>query len=304
LFGRALLLRLANSPTIERFVKRNGVSAGFVRRFVAGETLEETVAPIRALNTRGIAVSLDYLGEHARSVDEAKASVAYYHRVIRFIDENALDANISLKLTQLGMDIGDDLARENLRHILEEAARFALFVRIDMEGSAYTARTLDIFYRLWPEYQNVGVVIQAYLYRSAEDVENLIEAGARVRLCKGAYSEPKEIAFARKRDVDRNFLSLAQRLLKHGHYPAIATHDVAIIRATKQFAREEGIAPDRYEYQMLYGVGRDMQSALVQEGFRVRVYVPFGAQWYGYLMRRLAERPANLWFVLKNLFRR
>lgn len=304
MFGRALLLRMANSPTIERFVKRNGMSAGIVRRFVAGETMEETVEAVRALKRRGIAASLDYLGEHVRSDEEAAASADYYRRLLRFIHENALHANVSLKLTQLGLDLSDERAQENLRHILEEASRFQQFVRIDMEGSAYTERTLNLFYRLWPDYKNVGVVIQAYLYRSAADVERLIEVGARVRLCKGAYSEPKEIAFPRKRDVDANFLALMRRLLKDGNYPAIATHDAAILRATKQFALAEGIAPDRYEFQMLFGVRRDLQDSLAAEGYRMRVYIPFGTQWYGYLIRRLAERPANLWFVLKNLFRR
>jgi proline dehydrogenase len=301
---RGLLLRMANSPAVERFVKRNGMSAGFARRFIAGETMEETVAPVRALNERGITASLDYLGENVSRPEEAEQSVAYYLRLLGFIDEHGLNANISLKLTQLGLDLSEEIACANMSRILEEAQRFSQFVRIDMEGSDYTQRTLDLFYCLWSRYQCVGVVIQSYLYRSEADVEKLIETGARVRLVKGAYQEPKEIAYPLKKDVDANFHKLMETLLSRGAYPAIATHDETLIRATKEFARDQGIGPDKYEFQMLYGIRRDLQHALVQDGYRMRVYIPFGTQWYPYMMRRLAERPANLWFVLRNSLRR
>lgn len=304
MIGRALLLKLADSPAVQRFVKRNGMSAGFARRFVAGETMESAVPAVRALNDRCISVSLDHLGENVRTAEEAVESVGYYHRLLQFIDEKQLDANVSLKLTQLGLDIGDDFAYDNLRFILEEARRTDQFIRIDMEGSAYTQRTLDLFYRLWPDYRNVGAVIQSYLYRSKDDLEKLIAAGVRVRLVKGAYREPKEIAFAAKRDVDRNFVELMQMLLRGGNYPAIATHDAAMIEATKEFVRKNNVQSNRFEFQMLYGIRRDLQESLVKEGYRMRVYVPFGTQWYPYMMRRLAERPANLWFVVRNLLRR
>ncbi|HXG24539.1 MAG TPA: proline dehydrogenase family protein [Chthonomonadales bacterium] len=304
LFGRALLMRLANSPTIERIMKSNGVHAPFVRRFVAGETMEEIVEPVRCLNARGLMVSLDYLGENVKSIAEADEVVAYYLRLYPFIHEKQLDANVSLKLTHLGLDLGDEVAYHNMRRILDCAAEFNIFTRIDMESSAYTARTLEIFYRLWQDYKQVGPVIQAYLYRSTADVERLIQVGARIRLVKGAYLEPVEVAFQQKRDVDNHFRTLMQMLLLRGNYPAIATHDVAMIRATQEFAQAHQITPDRFEFQMLYGIRRDLQNSLVKEGYRMRIYVPFGSQWYPYTMRRLAERPANVWFVLKHLFRR
>jgi proline dehydrogenase len=301
---RGLLLRMANSPAIERFVKRNGMSAGFARRFIAGETLEETIAPIRVLNQRGITATLDYLGENVKRPEEAEQSVAYYLRLLQFIEDNRLKANVSLKLTQLGLDLGQEVACANVRRILDAAARTDQFVRIDMEGSAYTEATLDLFYCLWSHHKNVGVVIQSYLYRSAADVEKLIEAGARVRLVKGAYDEPREVAYPDKADVDANYLRLMRSLLMRGNYPAIATHDEAILRAAKEVARVERIGPERFEFQMLFGIRRDLQDALVKEGYGMRVYVPFGTQWYPYMMRRLAERPANLGFVLRNLIRR
>jgi proline dehydrogenase len=300
---RGILLRLADSPRVESFVKKNGMSAGFARRFIAGETMEETVEPVRALNRKGMSVSLDYLGENVHRVEEAEQSVDYYRRLFSFIADNALDANVSLKLTQLGLDIDTGLALRNLRTILEAAASFGQFVRIDMEGSPYTQRTLDLFEQLWAEYKNVGTVIQSYLYRSKADIERMNELGARVRLVKGAYNEPKEIAFPQKADVDKSYVELMRLLLSKGNYPAIATHDTVIIDETKNFAAGESIAADRFEFQMLYGIRRDLQEALVSQGYRMRVYVPFGTQWYAYMIRRLAERPANLWFVLKNMLR-
>jgi proline dehydrogenase len=304
LITRNLLLRMANSPKIERFVKRNGMSSGFARRFIAGETMEETIEPVRVLNANGMTITFDYLGENVTRPEEAEESVAYYKRLFRFIAENKLDRNVSLKLTQLGLDISTDIAFTHMKTILAEAAQYEHFVRIDMEGSPYTQQTLDIFFRLWSDYKNVGTVIQSYLYRSADDIEKLVEAGARVRLVKGAYNEPKEVAFAHKSEVDTNYVKLMETLLKRGNYPAIATHDELIINSTKAFMKEESIDNSSYEFQMLYGIRRDLQKSLVSDGYRMRVYVPFGTQWYGYMMRRLAERPANLWFVAKNLLRR
>lgn len=302
--GRTLILKLADSPRVQRFVRNNRATTSIVRRFVAGDTIEEAMPALLALNQRGMTIALDYLGENVTRAEEAAEFVAYYRRLLGIMDASRLDGYVSLKLTQLGMDISEELVYANMVSILEEADRYQRFIRIDMEGSAYTAKTLDIFCRLRSNFSNVGIVIQSYLHRSARDVEMLIESGAPVRLVKGAYKEPKEIAFQRKRDVDRNFIALMQMLLTRGNDPAIATHDAAIIRAAKQFAREKGIDPSRFEFQMLYGIRRDLQDRLAHEGYRMRVYTPFGTQWYGYLMRRLAERPANLWFVMKNLLRR
>ena len=304
MLSRTLLLRLADSPRVERMVKRNGMSAPFVRRFVAGETMEQTVEPVRAINARGMTATLDYLGENVTHSEEAEAFVEYYHRLLRFIDENCLNSNISLKLTQLGMDIGQEFAAANLISILNEAEHFKQFIRLDMEGSTYTDRTLKLFDQVWANHKNVGVVIQSYLRRSPTDIHNLVATGARVRLVKGAYKEPKEVAFQDKVEVNSRFVEEMKVLLAHGNYPAIATHDQQMLKATKEFADKEGIGADRYEFQMLYGIRRDLQESLVKEGHRMRVYVPFGSQWYGYMMRRLAERPANLWFVLKNILRR
>jgi proline dehydrogenase len=295
---------MANSPKIESFVKRNGMSSGFAKRFIAGETMEETIEPVRVLNANGMTVTFDYLGENVTRPEEAEESVAYYKRLFRFIADNNLDRNVSLKLTQLGLDINSDLAYSHMKTILGEAAQYDQFVRIDMEGSPYTEATLEIFFKLWADYKNVGTVIQSYLYRSADDIEKLVEAGARVRLVKGAYNEPKEVAFSQKGEVDANYVKLMQVLLKRGNYPAIATHDELIIKSTRGFAKEEKVDNVSYEFQMLYGIRRDLQKSLVSDGYRMRVYVPFGTQWYGYMMRRLAERPANLWFVAKNLLRR
>jgi proline dehydrogenase len=302
--SRALLLSLANSHGVEKFVKKNGMSAGFARRFIAGESMEDTAGPVRALNGRGITASLDFLGENVARSEQAAESVAYYLRLFRFIADNNLDANVSLKLTQLGLDIDTALAEQNMHAILADAQGYGQFVRIDMEGSSYAQRTLDLFYALWPDFKNTGVVVQSYLYRSENDIEKLVETGARVRLCKGAYSEPKEVAFQDKTDVDANYLRLMRRLLKDGNYPAIATHDENMIEGTEGFAREAGISKEQFEFQMLYGIRRDRQESLARAGYRMRVYVPFGTQWYAYMMRRLAERPANVWFVMKNLLRR
>lgn len=289
-----------------RFARRNRLARGFARRFVAGETLDEAIAAARGLAGRGITVTLDLLGE---SVADAPAAEAARDEAIAMLERMGpvpgVDTNISVKLTQLGLDIAEPLCRGNMVRILDRARALGGFVRIDMESSEYTDRTLGLFTEhLFPVYRDhVGVVIQSALRRSAADVERLVALGARVRLCKGAYLEPAEVAFPDKADVDRQYVALMETLLTRGRYPAIATHDERILAHARAFVAREGIAPDRFEFQMLYGVRRDLQDRLVADGFRVRVYVPFGTQWYPYLMRRLAERPANIAFILGNLVR-
>jgi proline dehydrogenase len=302
---RAVLLQMAGSKKMETFVRRNTLAARVASRFVAGESLEQVTAAVRALNQKGMLSTLDFLGESVTTEDEVAVVVDTYLRLFQLIRSEKLNANVSVKLTALGLDIGDDLAERNMIRLLQ-AAGSDQFIRIDMEGSPFTQRTLDLFYRLWdgtPPMRNVGVVIQAYLHRSADDIQRLIRAGARVRLCKGAYKEPETVAFQDKADVDTNYVALMRRLLKDGHYPGIATHDSAMIDATKQYARENSIDSSRFEFQMLYGVRRELQEQLVQEGYNVRVYTPFGDHWYPYFMRRLAERPANLWFAVNSIFR-
>jgi proline dehydrogenase len=302
---RTVLLQMAGNKKVETFVRRNAVAARFARRFIAGETLEEVPAAVRALNAKGMTASLDFLGESVTTPEEVAVVVDTYLGLFQRIRSEKLNANASVKLTALGLDIADDLALRNMQRVLQ-AAGPAQFVRIDMEGSPYTQRTLDLFYRLWdcvPMSRNVGVVIQSYLHRSGDDIERLIQSGARVRLCKGAYKEPASIAFQSKAEIDDNYVKLMRRLLKDGNYPGIATHDTAMIEATKQYARENKIEPSRYEFQMLYGVRRELQDQLIREGYNLRIYTPFGDHWYPYFMRRLAERPANLWFALTSMVR-
>jgi proline dehydrogenase len=299
-----LLLALANQEGLARFSMGNPALRPMVLRFVAGERLEDAVEAVRGLNARGIAASLDHLGENTADRASAASAAAAYRDALAAIVAHQLDANISVKLTAMGLDIADSVAEENLSAVLQTAREHGVFVRVDMEGSAYTARTLEVLEHVRAAgYENVGPVIQAYLYRSAADIERLIAQGVRVRLCKGAYNEAPNISFRRKRDTDRNYVFLLERLLEHGTYPAIATHDETIITHAREFARQRGISPERYEFQMLYGVRRDLQEWLMKEGHNVRVYVPYGAQWYPYLVRRLAERPANLAFVLGNMAR-
>lgn len=303
MFAREMLLQLADNKKLELFVRGNQMTASVARRFVAGETILETIEPVRSLNQANITASLDLLGESVTNVAQVGEVMDTYISLFRQIKNENLDANVSLKLTSLGLNIDETLCEQNMQKLLK-AAGSEQFVRIDMESSEFTERTLSLFYRLWnASYRNVGVVVQSYLRRSAEDVEKLIETGARVRLCKGAYKEPESVAFADKSEVDASYIRLMQRLLKDGCYPGIATHDENMINATKSYARDNQIAIDRFEFQMLYGIRRDLQLRLVQEGYRMRVYTPFGKFWYPYLMRRLAERPANLWFVASNMFR-
>lgn len=273
-------------------------------RFVAGEDRESAIAAARALNARGIAVSLDLLGENVTERDEATSARDAYVDLLHGIAAAGVDSNISIKLTMLGLDIAPGLAEESLRVILEAAAAHGNWVRIDMEGSPYTQLTLEIFGRVWESHRNVGVVIQSMLRRSADDVERLIAMGARVRLVKGAYREPELLAFPTRTEVDQAFDRLAERLLDAGNEPAIATHDDARIRHVLEHAGRRGIPPDRYEFQMLYGIRPATQVAMVERGHRMRVYVPYGEKWLPYFTRRLRERKENVTFVLRNLIRR
>jgi proline dehydrogenase len=294
------LLWLSEHEGIFGFVRRNGLARKFASRFVAGESIESAVAAARELARRGITSSLDFLGESVTVEAEAIAARDQYLAMLDQMAAAGVEVNVSLKLTQMGLDIDPELCAANLERILEKARALGGFVRLDMEGSEYTQRTLDFFRdRLRQRFgRHTGVVIQAMLRRSEADVADLIAMRARVRLCKGAYLEPPSIAFPEKTEVDRNYVKLMERLLVEGNYPAIATHDEAILKHARKFVQREGIAADRFEFQMLYGVRRDLQERLRRGGFRVRVYIPFGTQWYPYLMRRLAERPANIAFIL------
>ena len=272
-------------------------------RFVAGETLDQALAVSRKLNAEGITVTLDHLGESVTSLSEAAAARDVYLGVQQAIGEAGIQANVSLKLTQFGLDISPAECRANVEQLVRRAAETGSFVRVDMESSEYVDRTLDLVKDLYARYGVVGTVIQAYLYRSRGDIEMLNGGGIRVRLCKGAYLEPHNVAFPKKQDVDRNYVELVKLLLDKGTYPAIATHDEKIIAATKAYVAKRKIARDAFEFQMLYGIRRDLQRQLVAEGYRLRLYVPFGKAWYPYYMRRLAERPANVFFILRNLMR-
>jgi proline dehydrogenase len=302
---RSALLYLSDQPQIFRFVRHNGLAKSFANRFVAGETLDTALAAVSRLNERGITASLDLLGESVHNEAEARAAGQAYVNMLDRIYERRADANVSVKLTAMGLDISEDLCVAIMQKILQRAREYQTFVRIDMEGSAYTQRTVDLFeQRLYATYrENVGIVLQSYLYRTFADVERAIAIKARVRLCKGAYKEPETVAYPDKKEVDSNYVRCMQALLQRGNYPGIATHDEAMINATKRFADEHEISRDRFEFQMLYGVRRDLQDRLVREGYRMRVYVPFGTQWYPYLMRRLAERPANVAFITGNVIK-
>ncbi|HYV96604.1 MAG TPA: proline dehydrogenase family protein [Gemmatimonadaceae bacterium] len=302
---RSTFLYLSRQPSIFKFVRRNRLARAFARRFVAGETADEAIAAVRALNAKGITASLDLLGESVTNEAEARAAGDAYLDLLNRIEKSGVDANVSLKLTQMGMDLNEDLCVDIVGKVLVKAKKMSSFVRLDMESSAYTQRTLDLFgNRLYPPYSaNVGIVLQSMLRRTSADVDRAIAQRARVRLCKGAYLEPATVAFPDKKDVDANYITCMQALLERGNYPGIATHDERIIQETIRFAKEKNISADRFEFQMLYGVRRDLQEQLVRDGWRMRVYVPFGTQWYPYLMRRLAERPANVAFIMGNVVR-
>ncbi|HJU66260.1 MAG TPA: proline dehydrogenase family protein [Gemmatimonadaceae bacterium] len=302
---RQTLLYLSNQQRVFNFVRSNRLAKRFALRFVAGETLEDALRAVEALNRRGIAASLDLLGESVRNEMEARSAGREYLYMLDRIHERRLNANVSVKLTAMGLDISEDLCVTIMHDILDRARDYRTFVRLDMESSEYTERTLRLFEdRLYPVYaDHVGIVLQSYLYRTQADCERAIMLKCRVRLCKGAYNEPATVAYPEKADVDANYVRCMHKLLTDGNYPGLATHDEAIIKETKRFVREKQIPANRFEFQMLYGVRRDMQERLVREGYNMRVYVPFGTQWYPYLMRRLAERPANLAFITGNVMR-
>lgn len=302
---RAVFLWLSEQPRIFRFVRKNRLARKLASRFVAGETIDEAMAPVRELNASNLSASLDLLGESVLHAEEAQRACQIYLELLARIHRAGANANVSVKLTQMGLDIDEQLCVNNMRAIIGKAKQDESFVRIDMEQSSYTAKTLQLFTDvLYPAFGNaVGVVLQSYLRRTAADVEAMITLGARVRLCKGAYQEPDDVAFPKKSDVDANYVAGMERLLERGNYPGIATHDVKIIDHAKAFTKTKGISPARFEFQMLYGVRRDLQYKLRRDGYNLRVYVPFGTHWYPYLMRRLAERPANIAFITANILK-
>jgi proline dehydrogenase len=302
---RSGILATAERDEVERFIRDSRWSRSLVARFVAGDRLENALAVATRLAGQGLSTTLDRLGENVLTPEESRSAVESYAVTLREMAASKLEPNISVKLTMLGLDIGDDVAHDNMQTLLETARSVDGFVRIDMEGSAYTERTLAIAEALHARYAGlVGTVIQAYLHRSDRDLERLIGLRMRVRLVKGAYAEPGSLASQRPSEINEAFVRLMERLLEEGRYPAIATHDPALIRATRGFALRMGIDPGRWEFQMLYGVRRDAQLALAREGFGMRIYLPFGADWYPYFARRVAERPANMLFVLRQLVTR
>jgi proline dehydrogenase len=299
------ILSTAERDEVERFIRNRPWSRALIARFVAGDRLDDALMVANQLRTQGLTTTLDRLGENVLTPNEARTAVERYAETLREMAASNLEPNISVKLTMLGLDIGDEVAYDNMLDLLETARSVEGFVRIDMEGSAYTDRTLAIAEALHERFVGlVGTVIQAYLHRSDRDVERLIDLKMRVRLVKGAYAEPASLALQRPREIDEAFVRLMERLLEAGRYPAIATHEPALVRATQGFALRLGIDSTRWEFQMLYGVRRDAQIALVREGYGMRIYVPFGADWYPYFARRIAERPANLLFVLRQLVTR
>jgi proline dehydrogenase len=304
MLARSTLLYLSKSPGLKGFLTRFRSFNKITKRFVAGESVSEALDAITSLNRKGMSASFDHLGESITSEKAARDEVLEYVHLLEVVNKERLDSNISVKLTQLGLEVSPPLCYDNTREIVRKAAAHGNFVRIDMEDSSKTDATIEIFKKLRSEFENVGIVIQAYLYRSENDVADLIASGSRIRLCKGAYDEPPAVAFPKKADVDASFVRLMRMLLSSGIYHGIATHDPKMIQATQDFALRQKIDPSAFEFQMLYGVRRDLQEALVAKGYRMRVYVPYGRQWYPYFMRRLAERPANIWFIVKNLWRR
>jgi proline dehydrogenase len=305
---RAFFLWMSRSTFLRRLIMGFGFARRAALRFVAGETIDDAIATIRTLNKNGILATVDHLGENVASEADARRAAQAYVDVLDRIGREGVRSHASLKLTQLGLDIGDALCRENVACVVRKAKEVGAFIRIDMESTEYTERTLALFRSLHREFDNVGIVIQAYLYRSEEDIAALCREGASVRLCKGAYKEPPDKAFPKKADVDANYVKLTHRLMSEGArasgaYAAIATHDPKMIDAAKAYAAKHDVPRDRFEFQMLYGIRRDLQQQLAKEGYTMRVYVPYGTEWYPYFMRRLAERPANVWFILRNLFR-
>lgn len=303
---RSFFIALSRNRSMRSFSERSSVGRRLSSRFVAGLEIEDALRVAEAVNRQGMAVTLDSLGESVSSEAEAHKAAEIYHQLLDAIAARKLNANISVKLTQMGLALSPELAGKIAESLAVHAAATGNFLRIDMEDSPVTQVTLDIVRRLHarPDLRGaIGIVIQAYLYRSQADIEQLLADGIRVRLCKGAYLEPPEVAFPSKADVDANYIKLSGLLLKSPIYHGLATHDEAMIAAAKSFASQHGIAPSRFEFQMLFGVRRDLQRKLVNEGYNVRVYIPFGREWYPYFMRRLAERPANVLFLARNFFR-
>jgi proline dehydrogenase len=305
---RAFFIALSESKSLRGVAERSAIGQRMSGRFVAGTQVEDALRATEAINRLGAGVSIDNLGENVTNAEEARSSAELYHRLLDQIAELHLDANVSLKLTHMGLDVDEQLARDLVTSLVAKAAAMVPrnFVRVDMEGSPYTQRTLDFVHELHHKPENrgcVGAVIQAYMHRAESDIEKLLADGIRIRLCKGAYKEPAEIAFQPKSEVDASFVKLMKILMKSGIYNGLATHDERIIEEAKAFATREGVPRDAFEFQMLHGIRRDLQQQLVKDGWRMRVYIPFGTEWYPYLMRRLAERPANALFIAKNLFR-
>ncbi len=301
---RPFFLMLSESSLARSFVTHAPFASSAARRFVAGETIPEAMHAAHELNARGLTVTMDYLGESVSDRKEATAAADTYLEIIQAIDDHNIDGNVSLKLTQMGQDIDEDFLRSNVGRVLDRARADDMFVRFDMEGSDYTQKTLDFFERIWNDgTRNIGIVLQSMLRRTEADTRWANQLGARVRLCKGAYMEPESVAFQPKSDVDASYVRCMKLLLDEGNYPGIATHDEAMVQATIDHARAHDIGPDRFEFQMLYGIRRDLQEQLVLDGWRVRTYVGFGRAWYPYFMRRLAERPANVMFIAKQILR-
>jgi proline dehydrogenase len=302
--SKALFFALSRSAMLKRLASRYGMATpdSFARRFIAGETVEEAIAAARALQARGLLLTLDYLGESVRTSEEAAAATREYVRLIDVLVDSGIERNISLKLTQLGVTVDRATCVDNMRRILDPAQRHDFFVRIDMEESTHTDVTLEVFETLWQQqYHNVGVALQAALYRTEKDIGRMNELKARVRLVKGAYKEPPSVAYQKKADVDEAFGRLMRFLLDEGTYPAIATHDAKLIEDARNYALKQQIPNNRFEFQMLYGIRRDLQRSLIASGYLMRVYVPFGRQWFPYFMRRLGERPANIGFVIRGI---
>ncbi|PYQ82185.1 MAG: proline dehydrogenase [Acidobacteria bacterium] len=295
---------LARSRILNTLASRYGMRrpTSFARRFIAGETISEAIEAARRVEARGLTHTLDLLGESVTTLEKADAAARAYLKVVDAIVQSGIGRNLSLKLTQLGLDVDKASAIDNLRKILERAEPAAFFVRVDMESSHYTDVTLEVFETLWQQgHRQIGIVLQSALHRSDQDLRRINALGARVRLVKGAYNEPKSVAYQKKVDVDAAYARMVRTLLTEGVYPAIATHDPKMIELTRTYANEHGVAPDRFEFQMLYGVRRDLQARLVRDGYRLRVYIPFGREWFPYFMRRLGERPANIGFVLRGI---
>lgn len=304
---RSTFIALSHNASLRHFSENSSLGRRLSSRFVAGFRIDDALAAAQALNAQGLSVTLDSLGENVTTPDEAHQAAHIYHQLLDAIAQRRLDANVSLKLTQMGMDLSPSLAEEIVSALVDRAVQTNNFVRVDMEGSAYTQATIDLVRRLHAAPANrghVGIVIQSYLRRSPQDIDTLLADRIRIRLCKGAYQEPPNLAFPEKKDVDASYVALTKTLLSSDVFHGIATHDEAMIRAAKQYAREQAIDPAAFEFQMLYGIRRDLQRSLVKEGYKVRVYVPFGEEWYPYFMRRLAERPANVFFIARQMLRK